>query len=276
MNGSKLKIDIRRDRIMELLKRDGKVLVSQLSRDLCATPVTIRSDLAALEKRGMLMRMQGGAVLPSQPVYEEPSAAVANSNEKQAIARVAAGIVQNGDTLFINSGTTSATVAEVLGLHQNLNIVTNSLQVTRVLGRIPSSRVLLLGGEFNGQYGFTAGEDAQEQLRRYQADWAILSVDGISTQGGITTYHMEEAVIDRMMISRAKRSIIVADHTKLERPGFTRICGLDDRMILITDSFAAEDRLDELRATGLTIHIGHISVTGIEQHDAGRPAKPSL
>ena len=238
MTGGKLKIDIRRKRIMEQLRLKGRVSVAKLSEQLNVTPVTIRNDLALMEQAGQLLRIQGGAI--PKPGSEDFSVAGrlgdAFSREKQRIAQAAARQVRDGDTLFINSGSTTEYVAEALSQRRNLNVVTNSLAVAKRLGAVASIRVVLIGGEINAQYGFTHGGDAQEQLARYQADWAILSVDGIGAASGITTYHAEEAVIDRMMVRGAGRTMIVAHSEKIGRAGFTRVCDCNDRTYLVTDS----------------------------------------
>ena len=112
--------------------------------------------------------------------------------------------------------------------------------------------VVLVGGEINARYGFTHGGDAQEQLQRYQADWAILSVDGISAEGGITTYHAEEAVIDRMMMRSAKNIMIVADRSKIGRTGFTRVREQLSGINLVTDG-GDQAALDGLGGVGVKI-----------------------
>lgn len=256
MTGSKLKIDIRREKILEQLRLEGKVSVTELSRDLDVTPVTIRSDLAVLEQEGCLMRVQGGAVRVPDKHSEYPAAsaeAVIHSEQKKAIGAAVAGLIRDGDTLFINSGTTSESVASALSVRRNLNIVTNSIRVAEKLGMIPSFRVLLVGGEINAQYGFTHGGDAQEQLSRYQADWAVLSVDGISARGGITTHHAEEVVIDRMMADGAKNKLIVADQSKIGRAGFSRVCACNGDFMLVTDAGGEAQALEALSQCGVAI-----------------------
>ncbi len=246
-----MKIDVRRDKILDMLKAEGKVSVSELSRVLGATPVTIRSDLTALEREGRITRVSGGAVLPQQTAAH--SAEIVHLAEKQKIAKSVAAMLHDGDTLFINSGTTSLEIAKELRSLRNLNIVTNSLAVASELGDVNSFRVFLLGGEINTVYGFTYGGDAQEQLGRYQADWAILSVDGISGGGGITTYHAEEGIIDRMMIAGAKQTLIAADCSKIGRTGFSRVTEVSDRMKLLTDRAEEGEELALLREKGLGI-----------------------
>lgn len=256
MAESRLKIDVRRNKILEELRQEGKVFVSRLSESLGATPVTIRNDLAALEKDGYLIRMQGGAVLSQRPANlfacgaENNDSAVA---QKREIARAAVSLIEDGDTLFINSGSTTRQIARALREKKNLNIVTNSLAVALDLGNIPGFRVLLLGGEINATYEFTYGGDAQEQLGKYQADWAVLSVDGVSAASGITTHHAEEAIIDRLMIGNSRKVIIAADKSKIGRAGFTRVCDADAKVWLVTDGACPREALNQLVGCGVNV-----------------------
>lgn len=258
MINSNLKIDIRRKKILETLRRNGKVYVSELSETLGATQVTIRTDLAALESEGHLIRITGGALLSPgkrHSIQTENTNLKDQYNEKKSIALSVAKFLNDGSTLFINSGTTTQIIAEELKLRKNLNIVTNSLAVATILGDVPSFCVILLGGEINAQYGFTYGGDAQEQLSRYQADWAILSVDSVCASGGITTFHAEEALIDRMMINCAHKTMIAADYTKIGRAGFSRVCECSSNIHLLTNVNADEDRLNEIADLGVEIRL---------------------
>lgn len=256
MTDSRLKIDIRRKRILEQLRLEGKVSVNALCDALGVTPVTIRNDLSMLEQEGRLMRVQGGAVrMPGEATAPENSG-VTQWAEKAAIGQAVAQMVRDGDTLFINSGTTCEIVASQLSIRRNLNIVTNSLNVAVKLGTVPTFRVLLVGGEINAHYGFTHGGDAQEQLSKYQADWAVLAVDGISAKGGVTTHHAEEAVIDRMMAAGAKQRVIVADSTKIGKAGFSRVCECSGLLTLVTNPGGDAEALTQLEETGVSIHFG--------------------
>ena len=246
MADRKLKIDIRRGKILELLRQKGSVSVAQLSYLLNATTVTIRSDLTALERDGYLTRMQGGAVLRADR-QSAGAGSIVNSAQKQKIATAVADRIRDGDTLLINSGTTTYFIAQALKSRKNLYIVTNSIDVAKALGDHPTFRVILLGGVINAQAGFTYGGDAQEQLERYQADWCILSVDGVSTKSGITTCHAEEAILDKMMIHGAKSVIVAADQSKIGKAGFTWICDCNSAVNLITEGGDPEElaRLEE-------------------------------
>lgn len=253
MSGSKLKIDIRRNKILQQLRQTGRVSVAQLSEELGATQVTIRSDLASMERDGHLLRVQGGAVMASRAAEKEAvgfTGQIAFVEEKLAIAQSVLDQVRDGEVLFLNSGSTAICLAEALRSRKNLNIVTNSLAVATILGGVNTIRVTLLGGEINAQYGFTYGGDTQEQLSRYQADWAILSVEGVCADGSITTRHAEEAVIDRLMIQRAKQVMIAADHTKIGRTGFARVCQRSTTTTLITNDAANAEQLQMLKTNG--------------------------
>ena len=248
--GSVLKIDIRRGKILEKIKRDGTVSVAQLAEELGATPVTIRSDLDALEAEGYLIRVQGGAV-QNQRSAASGLRAPGMTPEKLAIARAVAERVGDGDTLFINSGTTMQAVAEALHSRKNLNVVTNSMAVAAELGAVPGFRVILLGGEINARYGFSYGSDAQDQLSHYQADWAIMSLDGIDPDGGLTTYHAEEASINRMMVQRSKQLFVAAEHKKVGKKGFFRFHEVGANILLVTDGQVSRQALEELHAAGV-------------------------
>lgn len=244
-----LKIDMRRRQILELVERDGQVAVSRLSALFDTTPATIRNDLTALENEGRLVRVQGGARrAPRQAGLGE------NAAEKQAIGQRIAGFVRNGDRLFINSGTTALAAAQALRGLSELHVITNALAVAQLLGE--QFHVLLLGGELNARYGFTHGDDALTQLTRYQADWAVLSVDSISASEGVTLCHSEETAISRRMLDRAARGIIAADHTKVGRAGFVRFCAAERPLTLVTDQAANRRELTQLEEKGVEICIG--------------------
>ena len=249
----KQKVDIRREEILKILHTDGVVSVVQLSEALDVTEVTIRNDLAAMEQEGQLLRVHGGATL-----VPGPQSAMLNKEEfvylsrKRAIAEEVANLIQDGDTLFINTGTTAVCIAEALRSKKNLKIVTNSIPVATVFGNETSSnRVTLLGGDVNTRFGFTYGNAAQEQLKQYWANWALLSVDGITPNGGVATYHAEEVVLDRMMVEGSARTLITADSSKIGRAGFGRICDCNSALTLITNSCEPSEVLQQLRQSGV-------------------------
>ncbi|MDR2759987.1 MAG: DeoR/GlpR family DNA-binding transcription regulator [Spirochaetaceae bacterium] len=251
-----LKIDLRRKRILEILSRDGQVWVSALAAELGTTPVTIRNDLAALGDEGYLERISGGAVKRVRGILSNGvhSRRAENREAKMRIAIAAAELIKDGQTLFINSGTTTYYTALELKRHKNLNIVTNSISVALELGDIPSFRVILLGGDINVHYSFTHGNNALEQLRQFKANKTILSMDGIHLNAGLTTYHAEEAAVNRVMMERSEETIVVADQSKLGYESFSFVADLFSVSYLVTDLEEDEDALVvELKRAGLRI-----------------------
>jgi DeoR/GlpR family transcriptional regulator of sugar metabolism len=251
-----LKIDARRHKILEILYQDGQVRVSQLSELLGATVVTIRNDLRELEKRGYLERFQGGARQTSQYFHNRFFEHSKQENEplKKRIAIATADLIKDGETIFINSGTTTYLTAVQLKKHRNLNIVTNSIYCAMELGDVPTFRVKLLGGDINNQYLFLYGHDCLGQLKHYRADKTILSVSGICCNTtGITTYHPEEAAMDRLMMERSKQTIVVADSTKFGHEGFYHVAPLDNINMLVTDRNIDKDAAAELENSGIQV-----------------------
>ncbi|MBQ6798746.1 MAG: DeoR/GlpR transcriptional regulator [Oscillospiraceae bacterium] len=257
MASGKLKIDARRQKILQILSRDGQVRVAELSKLLDATPVTIRNDLDALEKDGFLERIQGGAVQSVGNAYQMDflQRRQQNGAVKKRLAAAVTEMIRDGDTILLNSGTTTYYVAVELKKRKNLNIVTNSISAAAELGDHPTFRVILLGGDINAQYSFTHGSDAQAQLRNYRADYCILSVDGISSETGVTTYHAEEAVMDRLMIERAACTIVAAESRKLGREGFSHVCEASEIDWLVTDAALEQTAAEELQKKNIRIRI---------------------
>lgn len=254
------KVDKRREKILEILLKEGSVKVKKLSDLLGTTSVTIRSDLAALEKDEYLQRTSGGAILTPKNSYKVELAQrlEANVELKQAIAEKTAQIIPNGSTLMINSGTTTLLVAKELKKKSNLNIVTNSIEVAMELGGNPTCKIILLGGAINSHYGFLYGNDTIEQILHYKADYAILAMDGICTNVGLTTFHSEEALVDRIMIERSRKVIVTADSSKFEHEGFYYVSEFPDASIWITDNKIPSHAIPEMQKKGVEVLIASI------------------
>lgn len=248
-----LKIDARRRRILEIVNEKGQVSVSDLAAALDTTVVTIRTDLKEMDAGGISSRVPGGAIQAVPNFHNRAFQQRQKHNEhlKKMVARETGCLVEDGDTLLINSGTTTYYTAIELRKRKNLYVVTNSLSVAMELGDVPNFRLILLGGEINTQYSFTYGSTALEQLRLFKADKAILSMDGVHAQAGLTTLHAEEAVLNRTMMDRAKETIVAADHTKLGRESFSFVADLAHLSCLVTTPGAKE--LDSILNAGVRV-----------------------
>ncbi len=252
-----LRIDARREKIIDLLERDGQVRVAQLAELLNTTTVTIRSDLDAMEQDGLVERVSGGAVPTTMSLYnrEFMRRKRLNTDGKRAIAVAAADEIQDGDTLFINGGSTTYFAAlHLKKTRKNLIVVTNSISVATELGAAPTYTVILVGGQINSYFSFTCGTEALNQLSQYQAAKAILSIDGIDARG-VMTIHPEESAIAESMIQRARRRIILADGSKVGKEGFCTICDLSKIDALITDKTADPEHLEAIREQGVEINV---------------------
>jgi DeoR family fructose operon transcriptional repressor len=254
---SELDVDQRREKILELVSLRNKVKVSKLSRIFKTSEVTIRNDLSELEAAGLLERVHGGAVSTYRTYYNMTfnDRMKTNADEKRRMAASVAAQVTDGDTLLMSSGTTTLYLARELKSARNVTVVTNSMAIAQEMGLFRDVSVILLGGNLNAQYLFTYGDDTLNQLRHYKADRLFLSVDGVSPEDGVTTYHHLEAEVNRQMIARAKRTIIVADHTKIGRTGFAHIDSVDNIDCLVTSSLADSEVLQAIRERGVEVRI---------------------
>ena len=251
---NELTVDERREKILGLLNQKGKVRVGELSKLFAISEVTIRIDLSELETAGMVERVHGGAISVSKAYYSMSlqERMRTNETEKRRIARAVAGMVSDGDTIMLNSGTTTLFTVQELHNIRDLTIVTNSIAIAKEVGH-KGYNIIVLGGCYNAQYQFTYGDDTINQLRKYKADKLILAVDGISADDGIATYLHFEAEVDKQMISRVKRTIVVADYAKVGRVSFANIDTVSVIDTLVTDTRANPDDVRALIDKGLEV-----------------------
>ena len=238
----------RRNAILEILKTDDIVRVSNLAEILSASGVTIRNDLSEMEQAGLLRRIHGGAVSTKKSYYNMSVSdrMSINKSEKKQIAKTCAGLINDGDTLMIDSGTTTRYLAMELAARKDLTIVTNAMHIAAEFVYNNSANVILLGGNLDLKYQFTFGNDTIAGLKKYRADKMIIATDGISLDHGITTYHYQETEVSRCMIERANTVIVVADHSKIGKEGFSFIAPLSGIDILVTN--ACPDNAVELES----------------------------
>ena len=228
----------RKQKILEILQRDGKVKVNELSALFDISDVTIRMDLADLEAKGLLSRVHGGAVSSYKTYYNMnmQQRMSANQEQKQAIARHIVSMNEENDTIMLNAGTTTLTVFRMIPTTMNLSIVTNSIAIALEAGAIPNFNVVLLGGSINSKHQFIYGDEAIAHLQKYHADKLILSVDGITPENGLTTFYNREVELDKVMLSHSATRIIAADSTKLGRTAFAKIADVTEADYIITNN----------------------------------------
>jgi DeoR/GlpR family transcriptional regulator of sugar metabolism len=244
----------RHRRIEEILRERGAVRVSALAEALGVSEVTVRRDLEELEGRGSLERTHGGAVLARrigrEPAYVE--AAGRNAEEKRRIGRAAAALVRNGDTIFLNGGTTTLEVFRHLDV-SDVRVVTNHVGIAQESdeGR---PEILLTGGEYRAPSNSCAGTFTTRALRGVVADRAFIGVEGVSRRFGLTTPAAAEAEIARVMIEQTHGDVVVvADHTKVGTVADFAIAPIASVRVLVTGEGIDEDYRQELEGTGVEV-----------------------
>lgn len=250
-----MNVDARREKILNMLSAQGRVRVAELSALFGISEVTIRHDLAELEEQKLLLRVHGGAESTNRAYYTLSLTDRMKRNEdaKREIAKYAADIINDGDTVILDSGTTTLMVAQEIRYKKGITVVTNSLTIASELASAADANVILLGGSLNPKNLFAYGEDTVTQLQKYKADKMFMAVDGISAQYGVTTFHYLEADVSRSMRERANSVIAVADHTKIGREGFAKIGTIDIVDMLVTNESAGTDALSDIRNTGIEV-----------------------
>jgi DeoR family galactitol utilization operon repressor len=236
---------VRERKILDFLLEKEAISVADLSRDLEVSEVTIRSDLNSLEKRGFLSRVHGGAVSVIHPhILERQNLCV---EEKQNIARSAVSLIQNGDTIMIEAGTTPALVCRYLGGKRDIHVITNSLLAFAAARNHPALKITLCGGEFRSSTESFVGSIAVETIARFNVALAFIGTDGFSVRRGITTNLLEGSEVIKMMKDRARRLVLLSDSSKYNRAGAVTIMGLSDIDGLITDSHIPGEAVKEMR-----------------------------
>ncbi|MFT4191154.1 MAG: DeoR/GlpR family DNA-binding transcription regulator [Comamonas sp.] len=248
--------EARLHRIRALLSTFSQVSSERIAQDLGVSRETVRRDVLELEGQGVLRRVHGGVVAVSaEPELPLVVRQAVRAKEKRAIARAAVRLVQPGQTLFIDAGSTTTQLAEELSSMSGLTVITNGLNVALKLAAADTQRetgnsVLLLGGSVSPALAATYGDITVAEIHRYRADVALLSPVGLSGQHGATSFEHHEATIARAMAQRAAKRIILADHSKIGQSSRVVYAGPGDIDVVVTDAAArALPALEELQQT---------------------------
>ncbi|MCZ4588739.1 DeoR/GlpR family DNA-binding transcription regulator (plasmid) [Rhodococcus opacus] len=228
----------RRGQILQRLQVDGYVEAKILSRELGVDTSTIRRDLDTLVRSGHAERTHGGARPVTGASSEIPYAVkeTEHRQEKTAIAHLAAQQVTDGQTIILDSGSTTYQVARELRHKADLTIITNDLRIGKYVATIPGTRLLVTGGELLGSVFTLVGERAVDFLSDYSADWAFLGADAIDPIAGITNSNTLEVPLKRAIISAATRTAVVADSSKLGHRALAKVAAIDEVDMILTDT----------------------------------------
>ena len=246
----------RRHRILDLLREHGRVTVESLAGRFAISTVTIRNDLAALESDGALQRTHGGA-LQRREDDDQPLTVKRTQHhaEKVRIAKAAAALIQDGETVILDSGTTTAEIAKQirkLEVH-SINVITNALNVAYLLADVPSVRLIMPGGILRPESNSLSGHMAESALANLQADRLFLGADALDPERGVMTPHLPEAQLNARMIAISRQVIAVADSSKLMRRNISLIARVEQLHMLITDTGADQSVVADLQRRGIEV-----------------------
>ncbi|MEU5841677.1 DeoR/GlpR family DNA-binding transcription regulator [Rhodococcus sp. NPDC047139] len=233
----------RRREIFHRILADGYVDAKTLSADLGVDTSTIRRDLDALAREGKVERTHGGAKAVEGAGHEVPYALKKDvrRREKTAIAEVAAAMVSDGDSVVLDSGSTTYEVAVALRRKSSLTVLTNDLRIAKYVATFPDVRLLVSGGELLGSVYTLIGEHAAQFMSHYSADWAFLGADAVHPVAGITNTNTLEIPVKRAMLECAGKAVAVADHSKFGHRALARVAAIDELTCIITDDGLDDD-----------------------------------
>lgn len=245
----------RRAMILRKLETQPEVVVTELSREMQVSEVTIRKDLTILQSRNLLIRTRGGAM--RRPVTNQTADTkisrkrLFNFREKERIGERAARLIKEGDFIMLDSGTTTMEIAKNLDRFQNLNILTNALNIATELLKYERFNVIILGGNVRTNSHSTIGPLALNVLRNFTGFKLFLGVDSFSLDEGISTPNLEEALLNQLMIQQAAQVIAVFDSSKFNKHSFVHIANLNELDTIITDRGIPQGMPSALKRAGI-------------------------
>lgn len=245
----------RRQQILELLRQRERISVEELARITATSQETIRRDLSELAENGLVTKFHGGAALPPTGEHENTFQTRMNEHaqEKRVIARYAAGLFCAGDSIFIDTGTTTLFFARELAQLTRLTVITNSLPIAGCLGE-SGNRVFMIGGEYRPDSTQNVGTLALEQITRFNAEHAVITIGALNEDGAMD-FSIEEAEVARAMIAQARQLTVIADSSKLERRGLFKVFPLERIDRLVIDRQPGPALQAALEKAGVEVHL---------------------
>ena len=247
----------RRMKILEWLQEEGSARVRDLSVAFAVSEATIRQDLERLDTDGFVVREHGGAYLKSMPQQVQSMSLqhLTNMDKKKKIGRAAAALVGHGETIIIDSGSTTTEVANNLTGHQNLNVITNAINIALLLGALPSMTVHMSGGLFKAPTLSLTGEKSGDFFSGIFAEKLFLATAAVSFEAGLTFPAMADLYVKRAMIKAASKVYLVADSTKIGRTSFSSLGSIDLIHAFITDDGISDADRAEFEKRGIEVII---------------------
>lgn len=249
----------RRKIIVDLIEKHNSLSVGELCERFDVSEMTIRRDLKVLNGEGLLERVHGGAVARRGRSYEPPYRIRESENTeyKNAIAREAAKLVVEGDSLALDVGTTTLALATSLVDVPNLTVITSSLYIANILSDTPNMRLIISGGILRENEKSMVGFIAERTFSDFHVDKAFIGIAGVNQENGLTEYNLEDAMVKKSILANSETNIFLADSTKLGRTVFTQVAPLAVADVIITDWDAPQSIVEELTDFGIEVIIAH-------------------
>ncbi len=248
----------RRAQILRKLDETPNISVIQLSMEFNVSEVTIRKDLNTLKKRNLLTRVRGGAIKhPETEAFQDMGVdrkSLFHFKEKKAIGRLAASLINENETILIDSGSTTMEVAKNLDSFQNLTIITNALNIAIELSKYKRFNIIMLGGFLREASLSTLGSIAESILEKFYCDKLFLGVDSISIDKGLSTTNIEEANINQTMMSISKQTIALFDSSKFNKRNFAFIAPIEKIDIIVTDENITREQKKQIKAMDIQLY----------------------
>ena len=247
----------RHEAILNTLAKQKHVEVLDLCNQLHVSAVTIRKDLKLLEEKGLLFRTHGGASFENPYIIEKAVNEKENISveEKNGIARAAAKLIDNNDSIMIASGTTVQALSKYIKSKNKLTVITSSLHVVLNLIHDKNIEILQLGGYVRHSSASVIGSAATQVLESISCSKLFLGVDGIDFEYGLSTTNLEEAQLNQKMIASSEKVIVLADSTKFGKKSLAKICGISDVNEIITDSGISNSNKKKLEEKGVKVTV---------------------
>src|SRR5690625_2324376 len=246
----------RHSRILALLEEEGTISISELADRLAVSLETVRRDVKPLAARGAVIRMHGAVALPSH-VGEAPFEKRRSKNRaaKEAVARLAAETIGDGQSVMLDTGTTTSYLARALLGHRRLTVVTNSSDVARTLATVNGNKVYMAGGELRSDNGAAFGVTAIDFVSRFSVDHAIISAGAIDAELGVMDYELEEAHFAQAVLRQGQRRVVVTDASKFAQKGLVQVCPLATIDELIVEQPPVEPLAEALQAAEVMVRV---------------------
>ena len=251
-----MNVEERKKVILEKLDEEGIVRIAYLSKLLKTSRETVRKDLYELEKESLIKKVHGGAVRDTtnkETAYEKRISD--HEDGKKLISQKALGFIENGDTIYLDYGTTTYQLAKLLNQFTDITVITNSIPIINILMRYEGIQMIIPGGVLRKNEGALVGSFANENINKIFVDIGFFGCAGIDVKNGVTNFHMDESEVSKKMMKQSQTTIVLADSSKIGVTALNHVAGFDKIDIIITDKKFVDNEQQEAMSKQVALKI---------------------